>query len=161
MKTMRYKDRRGQAWRVKQIAQGGASDRRPVPITLANLLFESTDEQRIVRGVPIDWIDHPDQFGQYLARSESFSRYGERGPAWIATREHPVKIRHDGRIFHAWAESGGVSTAGPAIPSNAQWIVAADGTEYAGREAHPDDTEEDVRRVVEEVWRKHREMPSR
>ncbi len=61
-----------------------------------------------------------------------------------------MTFTHDGRTYRCWVESVNVSSDGPAIPSNAMWMVEVDGVTRAAFEASPDDQESDVQqRIIE------------
>jgi hypothetical protein len=57
------------------------------------------------------------------------------------------RFSRNGRELRCNAISTGVSSSGPARPSNAQWMVTVDGTEYGTVEAQPDDLESPQRKA--------------
>jgi len=82
----------------------------------------------------------------------------EKSPAEEHTREEPLVIwTDDNAKLEVFAESGGVSMGGPARISNPQWIVRANGVEYAGwGEATLEDSERDVMANAIAWWNRKR-----
>ena len=67
----------------------------------------------------------------------------------------PIDV--DGHSVRAFVQTHGVSAAGPAVPSNPQWIVEIDGRTQigAGLEGRYDDTEPFVRPYIEDAVRSY------